>query len=110
MALSRNNNINKKPFSQHTAVNTSHYSQAQKDRYEFAEKAHKNQDETCPQHQDVPLLRIPESDENSVQGIINNLVNNGLDKDKLLILALMIILIREGADKKLILALGYILL
>lgn len=32
------------------------------------------------------------------------------DSDKLMILALMIILAREGADKRLILALGYILL
>ena len=34
----------------------------------------------------------------------------GIDSDKLLILALMILLAKDGADIKLLLALGYILL
>ncbi|MDE6671233.1 MAG: hypothetical protein K2J36_06160 [Ruminococcus sp.] len=34
----------------------------------------------------------------------------GLDSDRLLVLALMILLAKDGADMKLLLALGYILL
>lgn len=55
---------------------------------------------------DMPPSDIPPD---SV-GIINRLLGGGADSDKLLILALMFLLAKEGADMKLILALGYILL
>ncbi len=54
---------------------------------------------------DIPPTKVP-SDSGS---IIDKLLGD-TDSDKLLILALMFLLIREGADMKLILALGYILL
>jgi len=41
--------------------------------------------------------------------LLNELFGGALDSDKLLIAALMLLLLREGGDKKLILALGYIL-
>ena len=41
---------------------------------------------------------------------VDSIFQGKLDSDKLMILLLMIILIKEGADLKLILALGYILL
>lgn len=46
----------------------------------------------------------------SLNNIIESIIGNSPDSDKLLILALMFMLIKEGADMKLILALGYILL
>lgn len=42
--------------------------------------------------------------------IIDGIFHGKLDSDKLMILLLMIVLIKEGADMKLILALAYILL
>lgn len=48
------------------------------------------------------------------KGGLNNLIEEflggGIDDDKLLIAALLYMLIKEGADIKLIIALGYILL
>lgn len=42
--------------------------------------------------------------------IIENINGNSHDSDKLLVIALIFLLAKEGADMKLILALGYILL
>ncbi len=42
--------------------------------------------------------------------VLDEFLGGKLDKDKLLIAALLFLLLREGGDKKLILALGYILL
>ncbi len=45
-----------------------------------------------------------------VSGIIADIFGSPADSDKLLIAALLLLLIREGGDIRLILALGYILL
>lgn len=45
-----------------------------------------------------------------LSGILGDIFGGGLDSDKLLIAALLILMIKEGADIKLILALGYILI
>ncbi len=42
--------------------------------------------------------------------ILKNIFDGKIDNDKLIIIALMILLAKEGADIKLIIALGYILL
>ena len=47
---------------------------------------------------------------NPVSSLSEIFSGNSQDSDKLLILALMFLLIKDGADMKLILALGYILL
>lgn len=47
---------------------------------------------------------------NQIKDILNKLLDGKIDSDKLIIIALMVILAKEGADMKLILALGYILL
>ena len=43
-------------------------------------------------------------------GLFEGALTGELDREKLLLAALLYLLIREGADMKLILALGYILL
>lgn len=54
--------------------------------------------------------------QNGIQDIINNIIssfsgkNNKIDSDMLIIILFLIILARDGADKKLLLALGYILM
>lgn len=55
---------------------------------------------------DIPPSDIPPN----TKGIIDRILGSNLDSDKLLILALMFLLVKDGADMKLILALGYILL
>lgn len=46
----------------------------------------------------------------SLKSIIEDMTENNPDSDRLLIIALIFLLAYEGADKKLLLALGYILL
>lgn len=55
---------------------------------------------------DIPPSDIPPDS----AGIIEKFLGGNIDSDRLLILALMFLLVREGADMKLILALGYIFL
>lgn len=55
---------------------------------------------------DTPLKKSNDK----LKGLLGELIGDGLDADKLLIAALLLLLIREKADKKLILALGYILI
>lgn len=43
-------------------------------------------------------------------GLIDEFLDGGIDSDKLLIAAILYLLIKEGADIKLIIALGYILI
>ena len=43
-------------------------------------------------------------------GLIDEFLDGGIDSDKLLIAAILYMLIKEGADIKLIIALGYILM
>lgn len=54
--------------------------------------------------------RKDEPKKNILSGLLGDIFGGGLDSDKLLIAALLILMIKEGADIKLILALGYILL
>jgi len=54
--------------------------------------------------------QLPGPAKDKLSGLIDELFGGSLDGDKLLIAALLLLLIREGADIKLILALGYILL
>lgn len=46
----------------------------------------------------------------SLKSILDDLLDGGIDSDKLLVAVLMYLLIKEGADIKLIIALGYILM
>ena len=52
----------------------------------------------------------PKSDKKLLDGLVDEFFENGVDSDKLLIAALLYMLIKEGADIKLIIALGYILM
>ena len=99
-------------------VNTSHYSQA--DNY----RSDNNNKEDIQEISEIPEPEIHQ--ENMPSGInkshnqnhgksvipegLGKIIGEGLDSEKLTIIALMIILAKEGADMKLILALGYILI
>lgn len=99
-------------------VNTSHYSQA--DNY----RNDNNNKEDIQEISEIPEPEIHQ--ENMPSGInksrnhnhgksaipegLGKIIGEGLDSEKLTIIALMIILAKEGADMKLILALGYILI
>lgn len=72
-------------------VNTAHYSQES----ENSEKEYKSE---------------PKRNKSPIESIIERIIGENADSDNLLILALMGILIKEKADFKLIMALGYILL
>ena len=71
-----------------------------------------------PPHTSVCEKAIDKSHESGEQksgkdlfgGIIEEFLDGGIDSDKLLIAAILYILIKEGADIKLIIALGYILM
>ena len=56
-----------------------------------------------------PLV-ISEKKSSDINSILNDILGNGIETDRLLIIALLFLLIKEGADIKLIIALGYILL
>lgn len=51
-----------------------------------------------------------QSVKNSLGSLITELIGNPIDSDKLLIAAILLMLMKEGGDKRLILALGYILI
>ncbi len=64
---------------------------------------------------DIPPKSFESSEENCkkdpISSIFSGLFSNGkIDNDKLIIIALIIILAKEGADLKLLIALGYILM
>lgn len=99
-----------------SAVNTSHYSTAEN----YKSKPTPPEPEKIPESPSE--LKPTETNNNSPQ-IQKNYSNNlhfpesiekifggNLDSEKLTIIALIIILAKEGADMKLILALGYILI
>jgi len=46
----------------------------------------------------------------NISALLGKLMPNGIDSDTLLIAALLLMLLKEGGDIKLVLALGYILL
>lgn len=62
-----------------------------------------------PNRDHISTPRPPDTGK-SLNNIIESILGNGQDSDRLLILALMFLLAKDGADMKLILALGYILL
>ncbi len=86
--------------SKRSIVNSSHYSQGKADSGGSVYRRDKSENGA--------------SGKNGVQSVLSELAQKlssiKSDSDKLMILALMIILAKEGADKRLILALGYILL
>lgn len=89
-------------------VTSAHYSQGQQEKKESdteqsRDSFHQMQDNGAVQRQ------APRKDF-QLQEALGKLLDGKIDGDKLIIIALMIILAREGADMKLILALGYILL
>lgn len=89
-------------------VNASHYSQGNStggDRPPESSHTKPECAEITPQ-----IVRQNKKGETQLSEIIDSIFHGKLDSDKLMILLLMIVLIKEGADMKLILALGYILL
>lgn len=64
-----------------------------------------------PQHEsENHSLQKKSSGGNELSELFGKILGGKLDGDKLIIIALMIMLAKEGADLKLILALGYILI
>lgn len=65
---------------------------------------------------DVPPLPeinadTPDNDSSKkLSDLLGGLLSDGLDADKLLIAAVLLLLLHEGGDKKLLIALGYILM
>lgn len=89
-------------------VSASHYSQGSSPSGDLPPKdklteSEQNEIKTEP-------VRIKSKNESQLSELIDSIFQGKIDSDKLMILLLMIILIKEGADLKLILALGYILL
>lgn len=101
-------------------VNTSHYSQAENYRNnntldseilqnsEQEEIINKNT-ENNNNNNNINTRNIT-NNKSIISDSLNKLLEGGFDSDKLTIIALIIILAKEGADMKLILALGYILI
>lgn len=77
-----------------SAVNSSHYSEDKRE-------------DTAPPAEN----KSPEKKQSGMQlnKFLEDFFGDSIDADKLLIAALIWLLIKEGADKKLIIALGYIL-
>ena len=63
---------------------------------------------------DLPPDNVPgkaeSNGENSADNLISRLFSGKPDSEKLLILALLFLIMREGGDKRLLLALAYIML
>lgn len=99
---SGNMDINRK-----TMVNTAHYSQGNSAAvHNFLANQNDNNESGSKKNKQTMGKNIP----NVLSEILGNILSGDLDSDRLLIIALMFVLIKEGADKTLILALGYILL
>lgn len=88
-------------------VNTAHYSQGNSSAVHNTLVQHENNNESSNK-------KNAQNSGKNITGVISevlgNILSGDLDSDRLLIIALMFVLIKEGADKTLILALGYILL
>lgn len=96
-------------------VNTSHYSQAENYRKNnMPDSEHlqnSEQEEIINKNTDNNInTRNNTNNKSIISDGLNKLLEGGFDSDKLTIIALIIILAKEGADMKLILALGYILI
>lgn len=57
-----------------------------------------------------PNINTDQRKDNKLTELMSKLTDAKIDSDKLIVIALMVLLAKEGADMKLILALGYILL
>ena len=100
-------------------VNTAHYSQGQQQhRGDMPPKLSQQDNESHSKEQGsfgeanrgASFSNNTKRDGNMLPDMLSRLFEGKIDSDKLIIIALMVILAREGADMKLILALGYILL
>lgn len=59
----------------------------------------------------TPPPEVKKSSAGGLNGLLSGIFSDGkLDNDKIIIIALIVILAKEGADLKLLLALGYILM
>lgn len=93
----------------HSTVNSSHYSQGKKENEEpAADKSALSKDEHKAAVNINHTNDVPKKD--VLTDNIGKLFKEGLDSDRITILAVIYLLIREGADMKLVLALAYILL
>ncbi|MGN1481973.1 hypothetical protein [Porcipelethomonas sp.] len=62
-------------------------------------------------HQNRMQQNSGKNNSNPINGLLSGLFYDGkIDNDKILIIALIVILAREGADLKLLIALGYIMM
>lgn len=94
-------------------VNTSHYSQGHHKTSEKESPAEikQTEDKAAASLKSQPRpISASLKNNNLIAELLSSFSDRKIDSDKLLIMALIIILIKEGADMKLILALGYILL
>lgn len=92
-----------------SVVNASHYSQGSEQKGDRPPE--NNSSPKSEKNSRTPeTVNVRKKKEPQLSDIIDSFFQGKLDGDKLMILLLMIILIKEGADLKLILALGYILL
>lgn len=92
--------INRKNSYDRRAVSSSHYSQ--NSREDKAPDAPKITSDIKPEKSGGELP------ENQLARLAEQIFGSALDTDKLLVAALILLLLKEGADPKLILALGYI--
>ena len=93
-------------------VTSSHYSQGQQKNSEVETKSEPEQRNvnSQPIQNSRASARPPVQKDFKLHETLGKLFEGKIDSDKLVIIALMVILAKEGADMKLILALGYILL
>lgn len=89
-------------------VNASHYSQGSNTKGDMPPEKFPAEEEN--RRNSAEAHRMKSSNESQPFDLLDSLFHGKLDSDKLMILLLMAILIKEGADIKLIIALGYILL
>ncbi len=80
---------------------TAHYSEGNNEEFK----------KVCEEKNDKQNCNVIErKQKNDFNDILKKILDGKIDNDKLIIIALMILLAKEGADIKLIIALGYILL
>lgn len=99
-------------------VNTAHYSQGQQNRGDMPPNQPQQESESLRKesvsfgeaNRGAAFSSHPKKDGHMIPDVLSRMFEGKIDSDKLIIIALMVILAREGADMKLILALGYILL
>ena len=90
-AIRRSNEMHRR-----SAVSSSHYSG--------------DEVRDIPPLPDVPADAPANENSKQLSDLLSGLLSDGLDADKLLIAAVLLLLLYEGGDKKLLIALGYILM